>query len=286
MATVFPGQELDPGQSVQSDNKLHTLIMQPDGNVVLYNQYSQSIWATNTGGLITPGKFIMQTDGNLVLYDSDGNSRWASNTWNNPGAFFNVQDDGNLVVYRAGSQTETADNALWASGSNDIQATGTNPPNVNNIPTEWKEAATPYVPMLANAFATQGINNADVFAYACATISHESSWDPNAVNTTDDAANTGYPGAGLAQITWEVNYKAVGDATGIDFVGHPEYMFDPYKSISAQAAFFKLNGMIPYIESGDYESAAGKYNTGDFNGRNEYTREVANDTSLWLPVFE
>ena len=51
------------------------------------------------------------------------------------------------------------------------------------------------------------------------------------------------------------------------------------------SGFFKLNGMIPYIESGDYEAAVGKYNTGDFSGRNEYTREVANDTSLWLPVF-
>jgi LysM repeat protein len=160
-----------------------------------------------------------------------------------------------------------------------------NLPNSDKIPTEWKQVATPYVSMLMKAFMNQGINNPNVFAYACATISHESSWNPNAVNTTDTAANTGYPGAGLAQITWKDNYKAVGDATGIDFVGHPEYMFDPNKSLSAQAAFFKLNGMIPYIERGDYESAAGKYNTGDFNGRNKYTRKVANDTSLWLSVF-
>jgi hypothetical protein len=36
-----------------------------------------------------------------------------------------------------------------------------------------------------------------------------------------------------------------------------QYMFAPYKSISAQAAFFTVNGMIPYLERGDYESAAG-----------------------------
>jgi len=42
---------------------------------------------------------------------------------------------------------------------------------------------------------------------------------------------------------------------------------------------------IYYIQRGDYESAAGKYNTGDFNGRNEYTHKVANDTFLWLTVF-
>lgn len=119
MATLFPGQSLHPGQSLQSNNKLHTLILQSDGNVVLYNQHSQAIWATNTWGLFQPREFIMQTDGNLVLYDTNGSPKWASNTYNNPGAFLNVQDDGNLVIYRAGSQTETANNALWASGSND-----------------------------------------------------------------------------------------------------------------------------------------------------------------------
>ena len=121
--TLAPGQALNPGQSMQSDNKLHTLSMLSDGHVVLYNQQSRGIWwAPNTRESIPPGRFIMQTDGNLVLYDSGGNPRWASNTCNNPGAFLRVQNDGNLVVYRVGSQTETADNALWASGSNDICA--------------------------------------------------------------------------------------------------------------------------------------------------------------------
>jgi Astacin (Peptidase family M12A) len=113
-ATLFPGQSLYPGQSISSKNQLYTLTMQTDGNVVLYNNQSQAIWATNTFGLVTPREFIMQTDGNLVLYDVDGSPKWASNTWNNPGAFLNVQDDSNLVIYRAGSQTETPDNALWA----------------------------------------------------------------------------------------------------------------------------------------------------------------------------
>lgn len=36
MATLFPGQSLHPGQSLQSNNKLHTLILQSDGNVVLF----------------------------------------------------------------------------------------------------------------------------------------------------------------------------------------------------------------------------------------------------------
>jgi exopolysaccharide biosynthesis protein len=92
--------------------------MQTDGNVVLYDQHSQPLWATDTGGLITPREFIMQTDGNLVLYDTGNSPKWASNTHNNAGAFFDIQDDGNLVVYRAGSQSQTVENALWAAGTN------------------------------------------------------------------------------------------------------------------------------------------------------------------------
>lgn len=118
--TLASGQSLQPGQSLQSPNQLHTLILQTDGNVVLYNRHSQPLWATDTGGLITPREFIMQTDGNLVLYDTSNSPKWASNTSGNSGAFFDIQDDGNLVIYQAGSQTQTAENALWASASNDM----------------------------------------------------------------------------------------------------------------------------------------------------------------------
>ena len=116
MATLFPGQSLLPGQTLQSDNRLYTLTLQPDGNVVLRDSESKPLWRTNTGGgLIHPRDFIMQTDGDLVLYDTSGQQSWASKTQGNPGAFLNMQNDGNLVVYRAGSATETANNALWAS---------------------------------------------------------------------------------------------------------------------------------------------------------------------------
>jgi hypothetical protein len=111
-----PGQSLQAGQRLQSNNGRYTLTLQLDGNVVLYNGSNQAIWATNTPRT-SPANFIMQMDGNLVLYASSGSPIWASNTNNNPGAFLVVQDDGNLVVYRAGAPT-TPNNALWASGTN------------------------------------------------------------------------------------------------------------------------------------------------------------------------
>ncbi len=137
MATLFPGQSLLPGQTLQSDYGVYTLTMQPDGNVVLRNNESTPLWRTGTGGgQFDPRDFIMQTDGNLVLYDTSGQPHWNSKTQGNPGAFLNVQDDGNLVVYRAGSTTQTAGNSLWSSGTNVppplyLQATVDNGPMLN-----------------------------------------------------------------------------------------------------------------------------------------------------------
>ncbi|MBD2236601.1 hypothetical protein H6G35_08200 [Aulosira sp. FACHB-113] len=37
------GQTLQPGQSLRSPNQLHKLILQIDGNVLLYNRYSQPL---------------------------------------------------------------------------------------------------------------------------------------------------------------------------------------------------------------------------------------------------
>lgn len=149
----------------------------------------------------------------------------------------------------------------------------------------WAIAAKPYVNTLVSAFQDQGIFNPIVYAYACASISRESSWDPRAENTTDAAAQSGFPGRGLAQITWDFNYKSAQEDTGISFVSNPDLMFEPYCALRAKAAFFKRNGMIPFIEAGDYESTTGIYGAGNPRFRSIYTRRVANDVPFWIPVF-
>jgi hypothetical protein len=115
MANFWPGQTLTAGEALRSGN-WHTLVMQFDGNVVLYNGSNVPIWSTNTGGYAYPTVLIMQSDGNMVLYGSTG-PLWASNTSGNPGAFLAVQDDGNLVIYQYGAPGATASYALWASGT-------------------------------------------------------------------------------------------------------------------------------------------------------------------------
>ena len=63
-------------------------------------------------------------------------------------------------------------------------------------------------------------------------------------------------------------------------------MFDPEKALRAKAAFYKIHGMIPYLEKGDYESAAGIYNAGKASYRSSYTHKVAQDTPKWVRVFQ
>ncbi len=97
---ALKGGTLYPQQSLQMANRSRTLIMQRDGNLVLYSN-GQPVWASFTQG--NPGAFMtMQSDGNLVVYSKDFRPLWATYTNNNPGSTVVLQDDGNIVIYNAG----------------------------------------------------------------------------------------------------------------------------------------------------------------------------------------
>jgi hypothetical protein len=102
--TSLAARQILPGAGVPSDNGWFRLVYQPDGNLVLIDTRSgATVWAANTGGTV-PGQVIMQTDGNLIVYDAAGAARWTSNTSGNPNAYFLVQNDGNFVIHRADGQ--------------------------------------------------------------------------------------------------------------------------------------------------------------------------------------
>src|SRR5262249_510605 len=106
-------QQLNINDKVVAANKRTTLILQQDGNLVLYRNFDNlALWASNT-----PGKpvahAIMQDDGNFVLYDNNGVAYWSTNTSEHPGAFLMLQDDGDLVLFGPGTSIEH----LWASGT-------------------------------------------------------------------------------------------------------------------------------------------------------------------------
>ncbi|HSW85480.1 MAG TPA: bulb-type lectin domain-containing protein [Candidatus Saccharimonadales bacterium] len=102
-STLFINQSLYPNQSLYSSDWSHQLILQPDGNLVLYNNSGgghQYIWQSNTYGR-SAGHLIMQPDGNLVLYDASGAYDWQSNTYGSgSNNYLVVQPDGNMVVYK------------------------------------------------------------------------------------------------------------------------------------------------------------------------------------------
>ncbi len=105
MDTLQDGQMLRIGDTLKSQNGQYRLVLQSDGNLVLYNRH-RAIWSTGTLGKHAK-KLMMQSDGNLVLYGTGG-PIWASNTSGNRDAFVKLQDDGNLVIYKAIWSTGTA----------------------------------------------------------------------------------------------------------------------------------------------------------------------------------
>lgn len=92
-AGLSGGQGLTAGQRLTHCNGRFDLVMQADGNLVLYYG-STPLWDTQTQG--NPGAHVgMQTDGNLVVYLGT-TPLWNSQTQGNPGARLRLRSGGNL----------------------------------------------------------------------------------------------------------------------------------------------------------------------------------------------
>lgn len=96
--TLEPGETLQRGESLVSPNGLYRLVLQDDGNLVLY-QKNEAMWFTGTQGQAIK-ELVMQPDGNAVLYKYSGASAWNTNTERNPNSCLTLQNDGNLVIYK------------------------------------------------------------------------------------------------------------------------------------------------------------------------------------------
>jgi nucleoid-associated protein YgaU len=112
------GESLGIDQKLTSSNGKYILIMQGDGNLVLYTESNTPVWATRTEGKGAV-RASLQDDGNLVLYTKEVERRfrrdepvavWASQT-RGENVRLILQDDRNLVIYTADGR------ALWASGT-------------------------------------------------------------------------------------------------------------------------------------------------------------------------
>ena len=91
---VKPPFTFDPGKVVETVRS--KLIMQTDGNLVLYDQDGTAHWASQTSG--EGNTAVFQADGNLVVYNAQTQPVWASNTGGTAGATLKVLEDGNMVI--------------------------------------------------------------------------------------------------------------------------------------------------------------------------------------------
>ena len=109
--TLPPEGRLSPNDDVVSNNGRFQLVLQSDGNLVLYdnaNNAHKAVWNAGTQGKAV-NNCVMQSDGNLVLYGFP-NPVWSSGTQGHPNSYLRVQDDGNLVIYPTAP-------SLWATNT-------------------------------------------------------------------------------------------------------------------------------------------------------------------------
>jgi hypothetical protein len=112
MNRLNPNQRLRENQPLTSSNGRAYLVLQSDGNLVVYQTNpKRALWASKTRR--TPNEHysvIMQHDGNLVILNRAGGPVWATGSQGHPGAYLIMQDDGNAVIYQNSRP-------YWASGT-------------------------------------------------------------------------------------------------------------------------------------------------------------------------
>src|SRR4051794_22416389 len=95
----YANQSLEKNDYLLSPSHRYQLILQDDGNLVIYDRDGHSAtWASDTNGQAV-SHAVMQSDGNFVIYGFP-NPIWATDTDGSGNAYVTLQDDGNLVIYK------------------------------------------------------------------------------------------------------------------------------------------------------------------------------------------
>ena len=91
------GGRLLPGTYLRSPDDRFIFLLEHDGNLTLMGPAHYRLWDSGTSGH-APASLIMQPDGNLVLYGPDG-ACWSSATDDTDADRLELQDDANAVIY-------------------------------------------------------------------------------------------------------------------------------------------------------------------------------------------
>lgn len=115
-----PRAVLGSGQVLSANHQLvdgpYRLVMQEDGNLVLYQETHsglKALWWTNTAAKRFQGDYLVmqRSDGNLVLYSAHHHPLWWTNTAGHPGSVAALWMNGQLIVF------SHAGVPLWSTGS-------------------------------------------------------------------------------------------------------------------------------------------------------------------------
>ena len=145
------------------------------------------------------------------------------------------------------------------------------------------QVAGVFVPVLNTAMNRFQIVGAKRVAAFIAQIGHESGelkyvkeiWGPTLAQTryegravlgnTQSGDGSKYRGRGLIQITGRANYKACGDALGLELINHPELLEKPQHACMSAAWFWATKGLSTLADEGKFETITRRIN-GGLNG--------------------
>jgi hypothetical protein len=79
VSRIESSENLLKGEEIRSEVSGNRLVVQGDGNLVLYGSSGVALWSTRTNGT-SGNRLVVQGDGNLVLYGSSGVALWSTRT--------------------------------------------------------------------------------------------------------------------------------------------------------------------------------------------------------------
>ncbi|PRP80736.1 hypothetical protein PROFUN_11476 [Planoprotostelium fungivorum] len=104
-STLYSGQQV-----LTSPDCNLRLVMQPDGNVVVYQRDNRVRWAS--GSFCSgPNKLVVQPDGNLVVYDQNMEAQWSTGTYDQGKGPYKLNMDNNAKL----TLRDSTGSVLWTN---------------------------------------------------------------------------------------------------------------------------------------------------------------------------
>lgn len=139
------------------------------------------------------------------------------------------------------------------------------------VPTEYLDNAKISIPLIAQALKERGLGSKEIFAYALATVEHESLFEAREeIDGREQALKYEYDGGenffgrGLIMLTGKGNYEETGKVLGFNFAENPELLLDTKISAKILAYWFEKKGTAKYAQKLDYVHARKTINAGEF----------------------